>query len=245
MKINVINPNTSKQMTRLIGDIVNKFASHDTIVEVVSPTDGPISIESHLDDAIAAASILELVAVGEQQRADGQVIACFGDPGLLAAREISSGPVVGIAEAAMHAATLVATRFSIVTSMARTAIQSEELLVRYGFERHCRNIRSVNVPVLGIAQNGCDIVDLITHECYRSRDEDNIGAIVLGCSALGLHAERLTIELGIPVIDGVRTAICLIEAMVKSGLKTSKHGDLARPTKKEFSGRYSVWNSML
>ena len=45
-------------------------------------------------------------------RADGFVIACFGDPGLDAARELADGPVVGIAEAAMHAASFLGRGFS-------------------------------------------------------------------------------------------------------------------------------------
>ena len=52
---------------------------------------------------------------------DGYVIACFGDPGLEAARELARGPVVGIAEAAMRAATPPGPRsFSVVTTLART-----------------------------------------------------------------------------------------------------------------------------
>lgn len=52
----------------------------------------------------------------ETEGIDGYVIACFGDPGLLAARELARSPVIGIAEAAMHTATFIATGFSIVTS---------------------------------------------------------------------------------------------------------------------------------
>ena len=69
------------------------------------------SIEGHFDEAIAAVGVLEQVKRGKEQGVSGHIIACFGDPGLLAARELASGPVIGIAEAAMHTATLVATRF--------------------------------------------------------------------------------------------------------------------------------------
>ena len=48
--------------------------------------------------------LLAAVRQGEAEGVDGHVIACFGDPGLLAARELARGPVLGIAEAAMHAA---------------------------------------------------------------------------------------------------------------------------------------------
>lgn len=46
--------------------------------------------------------LLGEIAAGERVGSDGYVIACFGDPGLDAARELERGPVVGIAEAAMR-----------------------------------------------------------------------------------------------------------------------------------------------
>jgi allantoin racemase len=69
------------------------------------------SIEGHFDEAIAAVGVLEQIRPAAS-RAFRAVIACFGDPGLLAARELAQGPVIGIAEAAMHMATLVAPALS-------------------------------------------------------------------------------------------------------------------------------------
>jgi allantoin racemase len=48
--------------------------------------------------------LLAAIQRGEAAGADGYVIACFGDPGLDAAREVAAGPVIGIAEAAMQTA---------------------------------------------------------------------------------------------------------------------------------------------
>ncbi len=110
--IQVINPNTSLAMTETIGAAARAVAAPGTEILAVCPTAGGVpSIEGHFDEAIAAVGVLEQVKLGRQQGVDGHVIACFGDPGLLAARELAQGPVVGIAEAAMHMATLVATRF--------------------------------------------------------------------------------------------------------------------------------------
>ena len=61
------------------------------------------------------------IAQGEASGVDGYVIACFGDPGLDAARELADGPVVGIAEAAMRTATTSGRGFSVVTTLGRTA----------------------------------------------------------------------------------------------------------------------------
>ena len=106
---------------------------------------GPASIESHTDEALAVPGLLAEVRAAEARGADGFVIACFGDPGLDAAREIASGPVVGIAEAGFHAATMLGRSFSVVTTLARTIGQAEHLVHRYGFADKCRSIYACEV----------------------------------------------------------------------------------------------------
>ena len=104
MQIRIVNPNTTWSMTRLIGAAAASVAGPGTVVEAVSPAMGPASIESHYDEALAVPGLLSEIERGEAEGVDGYVIACFGDPGLEAARELASGPVVGIAEAAMRTA---------------------------------------------------------------------------------------------------------------------------------------------
>ena len=108
VRIQVINPNTSLAMTETIGAAARAVAAPGTEILAVCPRAGVPSIEGHFDEAIAAVGVLEQIRAGREQGVDGHVIACFGDPGLLAARELAQGPVIGIAEAAMHMATMVA-----------------------------------------------------------------------------------------------------------------------------------------
>jgi len=56
--------------------------------------------------------VLEEIMAGEQDGFDAYAIACFGDPGLKAARELARGLVLGIAEAAMHAASFIGAKFT-------------------------------------------------------------------------------------------------------------------------------------
>ena len=142
--IQVINPNTSLAMTETIGAAARAVAAPGTEILAVCPSAGVPSIEGHFDEAIAAVGVLEQIKKGREQGVDGHVIACFGDPGLLAARELAQGPVVGIAEAAMHMATLVATRFSVVTTLPRTLIIARHLLHQYGFQDHCAALHAIS-----------------------------------------------------------------------------------------------------
>ena len=117
-RILVVNPNTTQAMTDEIAAAARAVARPDTEITCVSPEAGPRSIEGFADEAIAAYHVLELVTRTRGEY-DGYVIACFGDPGLHACREVADVPVVGIAEAAMHMASLVAHRWSIVTVIPR------------------------------------------------------------------------------------------------------------------------------
>ena len=150
VRIQVINPNTSLAMTETIGAAARAVAAPGTEILAVCPRAGVPSIEGHFDEAIAAVGVLEQIRAGREQGVDGHVIACFGDPGLLAARELAQGPVIGIAEAAMHMATMVATRFSIVTTLPRTLIIARHLLHQYGFHQHCAALHAIDLPVLAL-----------------------------------------------------------------------------------------------
>src|SRR3982750_1764322 len=98
MKIKIINPNTTWSMTDKIGECARKGAFPGTEVVAVSPAMGPASIEGYYDEAMSVPGILNEIRKGEAEGVDGYVIACFGDPGLYAAREAARGPVIGVAE---------------------------------------------------------------------------------------------------------------------------------------------------
>jgi len=236
MKLSVINPNTSASMTALIGAAARAVAAPGTEVLALQPSFGAPSIEGHHDDAWAAAGVCEQVRAAEAAGAQAHVIACFGDPGLHAARELAIGPVIGIAEAAFHAATLLATSFSVVTTLARTCVIAEHLLLQYGFERRCRGVHATEIAVLALDQPGSDAYARILACAREALQTDRSGAIVLGCAGMADLCQRLQAELGVPVIDGVAVAVKLAESLVSLGLGTSKHGDYARPLPKVYAG---------
>ena len=236
MRIKVINPNTTWSMTRTIEAAAKAVASADTEILAVSPAHGPVSIESHYDEAVAALGVIDEVRKGEQEGCDGYVIACFGDPGLHAAREVSRGPVVGIAEAAMHAASFIATGFSVVTTLSRTCIIAEHLAEAYGMARFCRKVRGTDLAVLELEKPESDAYRVIVDECRRALAEDGSAAIVLGCAGMADLCHRIADEIGAPVIDGVAVAVKQVEALVALGLGTSKRGDYASPPLKAYVG---------
>ena len=236
MKLCILNPNTSAAMTAKIGAQARRVASPGTQILAVNPTMGPASIESHYDDAVAVLGVLEEIRKAEAQGCDGYVIACFGDPGLRAAREAATGPVIGIAEAAMHAASFLATGFSVVTTLTRTCVIAEHLAQAYGMNGFCRNIHGTDIPVLDLEGDNPPAYATIRAACKHALAVDRSAAIVLGCAGMSDLAARLSGELGVPVIDGVGVAVRLVESLVALNLSTSKRGDYAPPLPKPYVG---------
>ena len=235
MRILIVNPNTSAEMTESIGRAAQSVASAGVSVSAVCPPDGPPSIEGWHDDAAAACAMLETLRA-RREEADAFVIACFGDPGLDAARELCRQPVLGIAEAAMNAATMVADSFSIVTTLARTRAVSARLAREYGMTEKCRAIRAAEIPVLDLESNPDRAREIIRKECETAVREDDCGAIVLGCAGMADLPRQLAENLQIPVLDGVACAVRFAEALVGLGLSTSKKSHPA-PLRKKYAGK--------
>src|SRR3989337_451800 len=106
MRIVVVNPNTSVSMTNHIRRELEIVKAPDTELTVVNPGRGPESIESAYEEAYAIPPTLELVERAAADGHDAVVLACFSDPGLEAARESVSIPVVGIGETSLHVAAM-------------------------------------------------------------------------------------------------------------------------------------------
>jgi hypothetical protein len=69
--------------------------------------------------------------------------------------------------------------------------------------------------------------------------------IVLGCAGMADLAARLSESHGLPVIDGVASAVKLGEAFGALGLKTSKIGAYALPRPKAYLGAICILRTTL
>jgi allantoin racemase len=224
MRIKLINPNTTQRMTDAMGRCAREVVAPGTEVIAVSPTMGPPSIEGYYDEAIATPGLLAEVAAGEREGCDGYVIACFGDPGLYAARELARGP------------------HTVVTTLARTCGMAWHLADRYGMTRFCNNVRATDVAVLELDQPGSEARRIILDECRRALDEDGSSAIVLGCAGMAELCAEIQGELGVPVVEGVTAAVKWVEALVTLRLGTAKRGDYARPLLKRYDGAFEAFS---
>jgi len=234
IRISVVNPNTTASMTALIEAEARRVAGPGTVVTGRTPAMGPASIESHYDEALAVPGLLEVIR--EDAEADAFVLACFGDPGLDAAREVASRPVIGIAEAAMKTASLLGRSFSVVTTLSRTVGRAWDLARVYGLERQCAGVHACDIPVLELEEDRDRTYGVILAFAKTAMAQDGSDAIVLGCAGMAGLPEVLTAELGVPVVDGVAAATVMAEGLVRQGLRPSTHGELAPPPPKAYTG---------
>jgi allantoin racemase len=241
MRILVVNPNTSVAMTEKIGAVARIVAAPGTEIIAVNPADGPVSIEGYYDEVFSVPGLLAEIAKGEASGVSAHIIACFDDTGLEAARSLASAPVIGIGEAAFHLASLVAHRFAVVTTLSRSIPAIETNLVKYGLASRCAKVRACEVPVLALDDPASNASAQISAEIERARHEDRAEAIVLGCAGMADLAARLTEQHGLPVIDGVASAVKLAEACGVLGLKTSKTGAYATPLSKTYLGAFAAF----
>jgi allantoin racemase len=233
MRILVVNPNTSEEMTRDIGEEARRYARAGTELEVTCPAWGPRSIEGHYEEEVAAVATLEVI----RERAadfDGVVIACYGDPGLFAAREISPVPVVGIAEASMLMACTVAHRFSIVTVLPRVKPMLEDMVRLHGLEGRCASIRTTPLSVLDCERDPTAAEREIVVASKAAVAEDGAEAICLGCAGMGPLDKSVEAAVGVPVLDGVACAVKLLEGVLDYRLSTSRIAAFKEPEPKEF-----------
>jgi allantoin racemase len=242
LRITIVNPNTSVAMTRTIAEAAAMAARPGTTIRAVASEFGPESIEGPYDDAFAVPGLLRRIAEGEAEGADAHVIACFDDTGLDAARALAEAPVVGIGEAAFHLASLVAHRFTVITTLTRSVPVIEGNLLRYGLDRRCARVRAADVPVLALTDAGSNARARISDEIRQAIDDDGADAIVLGCAGMADLAAELADEFALPVVDGVAAAVTLAEGLGALRLKTSKRGGYARPLPKAYTGVFAQFS---
>ena len=227
-RIMVVNPNTSASMTASVVAAAQRVASPGTEIIGATPSSGVASIESHVDEAWGVLGVIEQVRLGEANGIDAYVIACFGDTGVPAARELAHGPVVGMTEAALLTAALISHRFAVVTMPRRTMEQSDRIVRALGLEHRCA-VRAVDVPVSDVVHGSAHLLDVFTAEGRRAMDESGAEALILGCAGLTDLVAPLQDALGLPVVDGVLAAVTLADGLLSQGLTSSRVSTFASP----------------
>jgi allantoin racemase len=227
MHIRIINPTITRSWEEDTQRIYQGGASPGTEVSVVTLDWGTASIENYRDHALVIPDILNKTLAAEREGVDAVIVDCMGDPGVAAARELVSIPVIGPAEASMHLAAILGHHFSVLTVLDSCTSMMEEQVARYGLSGKLASVRAFNIPVLELEKDPVATLRTLINISTRCVREDGAHVIVPGCTGLAgmaphIHAGLVEQGCDVPVLDPPPVAMKLAETLVSLGLSHSK-----------------------
>jgi allantoin racemase len=240
MKIRVIRPVIGLPTEASALEELLPVASPGTEISEVSLDKGPASIESTYESALAAIGVVDKIREAEQEGVDAVVANCMDDPGVEAARELVSIPVVGPAETSMHVAAMLGHRFSVITVLEADERPFFDHATKAGLASRLASVRAINIPVLQLGDRERTLTALV-EQSVRAVKEDGAHVLIFGCTGMtgmagaveeGLRRQGIT---DVPVIDPAVLAFKMAEALAGMGLSHSKR-TYPTPPKKEIIG---------
>jgi len=234
MKIMVINPNSSVDMTNHIRKTLKGIKRPETELVVTCPDKGPVAIESAYDEILAAFYSMDLVKKANMENYDAVIIACFADPGLIAMKEISDILVVGIQETSLHVASMLGNKFTILTPMKKRIPSKYNDVWRNKLSNNLASVRELGMTVTETDEKPDLAQKRIMKVSKQAVEEDGAEVIILGCAGMTGYAEKVAKDLNIVVIDPTSIAFKYVEAMAEAGIMQSKRALYAHPSEKEY-----------
>lgn len=241
MKLLVINPNISADVTALIDAEARRSAGSDTELIVRTAGHGVEYIETRFEALIAAGAVAEIIAEycgGDPaaERIDGVVVAAFGDPGMRALKELTDVPVIGITEAALCAAALQGQRFSIIAISDRITAWYRDCVEHFALGSRLASIRSINQSLNGIGTVQQDFKETLLALSRQAVAEDGADVVILAGAPLAGLARELEGQIPVPVVDGISAGIRMTEAIVALQSGFHRQGAFAPPPIKSRRG---------
>jgi allantoin racemase len=235
MRILLLNPNTSQDVTDLLASAGRGVASPGTeLVPLTAPRGVPY-IATRAEAQIGGAIALELLAE-HQHDVDAAIIAAFGDPGLFGARELFDIPIVGMAESAMLTACMLGRRFSIVTFARALGPWYQECVDMHGLGGRCAGIRMLDGTFGSISHVQDEKEALLVELANRAVREDEADVIILAGAPLAGLASKIKSKIPVPVVDQVEAAVRQAETLVALAPRKATAGTFRRPDPKPTVG---------
>ena len=139
--------------------------------------------------AIASHAALDAYALCTEA-VDAVVLACFGDPGLEALRELATVPVIGLLDSSLPAAACGGRSFAIVTAGPAWVPMLEERVHLSPYEGSFRGVFAIDSHGLSISRDPDSGIAALQDAALKAVDAEAV-AIVLGGSALAGLGRRL------------------------------------------------------
>jgi allantoin racemase len=235
MRILLANPNTSTGITDGMAAAARAVASPGTEIKPVTAGFGAKVIGSRMEMVIGDYASLDLVA-REGMDCDAVVIAAAIDSGLRAVKQMMPCPVLGLTEAAIHAASLMGGNFGLVVSSARTGTVMREMVAGYGLSSRLAGVRPIGIEPADLYANPEAALERLAGAANTLVEQDGAESVVLIGAVMAGLPPRLQSRVPVPVLEGVACAVPLAEAMVRIGAGKARAGSFAAPQGRVVSG---------
>jgi allantoin racemase len=235
MRILVANVNTTESMTDSIAAQARSIASAGTEIVGITPRFGADSCEGNFESYLAAIAVMDAVT-HYPGPFDAVVQAGYGEHGREGLQELLDVPVVDITEAAACTAMFLGHKYSVVTTLDRTVPLIEDRLKLAGLDARCASVRASGMAVLELEDEPERAVEAIINQAMLAVSQDKAEVIVLGCGGMAGLDEQIRQRAGVPVVDGVASAVAIAESLVRMRLSTSKVRTYAAPRPKTVIG---------
>src|SRR5215470_7436244 len=160
-RILVINPNSTHSVTQAIDDAIAPLRiPGGARIECMTLREGPPGVESQTDADAVIAPLCRTIRDTEPETA-AFVIACFSDPGLFAAREATTKPVLGIAECGILTALTLGHRFGVISILARSVPRHLRCIAAMGVRDRLAADLPIGLGVLELADAGRTLTRMI------------------------------------------------------------------------------------
>ncbi len=244
MRLLLINPNTNPEVTETAARAARGVLPNGSELVTATGRFGARYIASRAAAAIAGHAALEAMAehvVG----CDAVLLACFGDPGLLALKEVSPVPVVGMAEASCHLACTLGRRFAIVTGGERWPSMLEEFVAAQGLSSRLAGIRAL-APTGDVLTRDLDAgIAQLAEACRLAVEEDGAEVVILGGAALAGLAHRVGETVDVPVLCSLEAGVRMTIAAASLAPRKPGTGSLASPPSIESVGLSAALSARL
>lgn len=235
MKVLLLNPNTTTEVTGLLYAAGNRAASPGTELMAMTAKRGVPYIATRAEAQIGGAIALEMLAEAGQGF-DAAIIAAFGDPGLFGARELFAFPIVGLAEAAMLTACMVGRKFAIVTFSRTLSPWYQECVAMHGLEGRCAGIRALDEAFQSISEVQSEKEEVLVRLANTAIEQDEADVVILSGAPLSGLADKVRDRIPVPVIDPVAAAVRQAETLAVLRPRKAIAGTFRRPAPKPTVG---------
>jgi allantoin racemase len=212
----VINPNSTVAVTAAMDEgLAPLRMAGGPAIECLTLAEGPPGIESQSDADGVIAPLCNTIRARDDEAA-AFVVACFSDPGLHSARDVTRKPVLGIAECGILAALTLGQRFGIIAILAKSVPRHLRYVGAMGLTGRLAGDLPIGLGVTELAKEDVTLKRMIETGALL-RDDKGADVLVMGCAGMARYRGRLQAALGIPVVEPTQAAVAMAIGRVRLG----------------------------